>query len=51
MPELVGNCPRCGAQSITFDLTQDKLVGRRYRWMGIWEAFCVCRRCHCATIF
>ena len=51
MPELVGDCPRCGAQSITFDLTQDTLLGQRYRWMGVWEAFCVCRRCHLATIF
>lgn len=51
MPELVGTCPRCGAQSITFDLTQATLIGQRYSWMGIWEAFCVCRRCHRATIF
>ena len=51
MSELVGNCPRCSAQAITFDLTQDKLLGESYGWMGIWEAFCVCRRCHRATIF
>ena len=51
MTELVGNCPRCGAQSITFDLTQDTRVGQWYDWMGVWEAFCVCRQCHRATIF
>ena len=51
MSELVGNCPRCNTQAITFDLTQDTLVGESYGWMGIWEAFCVCRRCHGATIF
>ena len=36
---------------LRFDLTQDTLLGQRYRWMGVWEAFCVCRRCHLATIF
>ena len=51
MSELVGNCPRCNTQAITFDLTQDTLVGESYGWMGIWEAFCVCRLCHGATIF
>ena len=51
MSEFVGTCPRCNTQAITFDLTQDTLVGESYGWMGIWEAFCVCRRCHHATIF
>ena len=51
MSELVGDCPRCNTQAITFNLTQDTLLYQRYGWMGVWEAFCVCRRCHRATIF
>ena len=26
-------------------------IEKQYGWMGVWEAFCVCRRCHLATIF
>ena len=48
MSELVGNCPRCNAQDITFDLPENMLVDSV---AGTWEAFCVCRRCHGATIF
>ena len=54
MAELVGNCPRCNAQDITFDLTQDTLIDKSSVMEGVagaWEAFCVCRRCHRATIF
>ena len=55
MAELVGNCPRCKAQEITFGLTQDNLIekssGVDGMTAGTWEAFCVCRRCHRATIF
>ena len=55
MAELVANCPRCGAQSITFDLTQSTLIDSvsdlNGMTAGAWEAFCVCRRCHGATIF
>ena len=52
MSELVGNCPRCNTQAITFDLTQDTLL-KNESWIdiGVWETFCVCRRCHRATIF
>jgi hypothetical protein len=51
MPELVADCPRCGARRITFDLTQDLLFDRRYRWQEWYEAFCVCRHCHRSTVF
>ena len=35
-----------------FDLTQDTLI-KNESWIdiGVWETFCVCRRCHRATIF
>ena len=55
MTELVGNCPRCKAQEITFGLTQDNLIekwsGLEGMTAGTWEAFCVCLRCYRATIF
>ena len=49
--ELVANCPRCGAQSITFDLTQEHHYRTDYGWQYWFEAFCVCRRCKRSTIF
>jgi hypothetical protein len=52
MAELVANCPRCGAKSITFDVKELNLVGREDGWDGtsrgwlkIYEAFAVCRAC------
>ena len=46
MTLLDANCPRCGAQRMTFDLTQETRAPS-----GKWETFCVCRRCELATIF
>jgi hypothetical protein len=51
MSELVADCPRCGAQQITFDLTQDNITHTVYNWQRWFEAFCVCRHCNKATIF
>lgn len=51
MSELVCNCPRCGTAKITFDLRASIKVGYRYNWQNQYEAFCVCRNCHKATIF
>jgi len=51
MAELVANCPRCKAQSITFDvkafnfLEKDEYSGEHY------EVFGICRRCSRGTIF
>jgi len=51
MAELVANCPRCEAQSITFDvkafnfLEKDEYSGEHY------EVFGICRRCSQGTIF
>lgn len=51
MAELVADCSRCGSRRITFDLTQENLVGVKYNWQQWYEAFCVCRNCRRATIF
>jgi transcription elongation factor Elf1 len=49
---LVGDCPRCGASRITFDLTsQTGVVEVRYDWQHWYEAFCICRHCGHRTIF
>jgi uncharacterized protein DUF4145 len=52
MAELVANCPRCGAQSITMNVTavnflrKDTLSGELH-----YEAFGVCRNCFRGTTF
>lgn len=52
MPELVANCPRCGARHITFDvLSAIKVVQNRYGWQNWYEAFAVCRHCSASTVF
>jgi hypothetical protein len=51
MAELVARCPRCGARHITFDVTGSTRVDSNYGWQTIHEAFCVCRHCHCSTVF
>lgn len=50
MSEIVADCPRCGAGHITFDLNAQNLFLTRYNWQNWYEAFCVCRKCHRATI-
>jgi hypothetical protein len=51
MPELVANCPRCGANRITFDLNAAIKTGQRYGWQFWYEAFCICRQCRRSTTF
>jgi hypothetical protein len=51
MAELVADCPRCGANKITFDLTQAIVVRFEYNWKHWYETFCVCRQCSRSTIF
>lgn len=51
MSELVTDCPRCGANKITFDLLAATMVGVQYNWQRWYEAFCVCRHCAKSTIF
>lgn len=51
MPELVANCPRCGAQHISFDIKQAHITRVEYGWQNWYETFCICRHCRRATIF
>lgn len=46
MPEIVHDCPRCGAKKITFDMLESIQAPT-----GVWEVFSVCRSCGGATIF
>ena len=51
MSELVANCPRCGANKITFDLRSAIQTAQYYGWQFRYEAFCICRQCRRSTIF
>ena len=51
MSELVANCPRCGANKITFDLPSAIQTRQCYGWQFWYEAFCICRQCRRSTIF
>ncbi len=48
---LIDDCPRCGAQHVTFNVHGDLLLEVEQGWRTRHEAFCECRRCHRATIF
>src|SRR6266511_506027 len=51
MAELVANCPRCRAASITFDVTALAPAGVQHDWQHFFEVFGICRRCARSTIF
>lgn len=51
MAELVADCPRCGASSVTFDVKASNQRPREYDWELCYELFAVCRHCHKATTF
>lgn len=51
MSELVANCPRCGANQITFDLISGIPTRVLYDWQHWYEAFCICRNCKKSTVF
>jgi hypothetical protein len=51
MAEIVANCPRCGAQHITFDVKAVNLTHVRYGWQHFYEAFGICRNCASSTTF
>ena len=51
MSELVADCPRCGANKITFDVTQEHFIRSKYDWQYWYEAFCICRHCKRSTTF
>jgi len=51
MSELVADCPRCGANKITFDLVSAIKTRLEYSWQNWYEAFCICRQCRRSTVF
>ena len=51
MAIIIHDCPRCKAAHMTFDVSQELIVGRKYNWQRIYELFCVCRGCHKSTTF
>ena len=48
---LVSDCPRCGANSITFDVKAQVYRFTNYDWQNWYEIFCVCRHCKRPTIY
>jgi hypothetical protein len=51
MPELVANCPRCGAQQHTCDVVAMLPTVMQHGWQHWYEAFAVCRNCSRSTVF
>ena len=51
MSMLVANCPRCRANSITFDVRAQVYRQTAHGWQNWYEVFCVCRACARPTIF
>ncbi len=51
MSELVANCPRCGANQMTFDLVNQLPLYVKYDWQYWFEAFCICRACNRSSVF
>ncbi|MEX0663113.1 MAG: DUF4145 domain-containing protein [Balneolaceae bacterium] len=50
MAELVADCPRCGANRITFNLLSSITV-KVNGWKHWYEVFSICRQCHHSTVF
>ncbi|MCK2046014.1 DUF4145 domain-containing protein [Chromohalobacter moromii] len=51
MAELVADCPRCGANKITFDLSSAIKTRQLHGWQFWYEAFSICRQCLRSTVF
>ena len=51
MSMLVADCPRCGANSITFDIGAQVFRYSHYGWQKFYEIFSICRQCSSPTIF
>lgn len=50
MPTVVTDCPRCGANQMTFDAIADVYVGQSYGWQSHHEVTVNCRRCRRPSI-
>lgn len=52
MSELVADCLRCKSNRITFELRSAIFIRKNvHGWQNWYEAFCICRHCHRATVF
>jgi Domain of unknown function (DUF4145) len=51
MSFIVADCPRCGANQITFDVTAQAFYKIEFGWRYVFEIFCICRACRRPTIF
>ena len=51
MSVLVADCPRCGAERMSFDVKAELFRYSQYGWQNWYELFCVCRNCRSGTIF
>src|SRR5689334_19381929 len=50
MSIAVADCPRCGAEHMTFDVVADLYVRSEYGWKRYFEICSICRRCHRTSI-
>ncbi len=53
MSLLIANCPRCGAENITFDVKSQVYAGQSssFDWQTLFEVFSNCRNCSKPSIF
>jgi hypothetical protein len=52
MAIMIADCPRCGAEKMTFDVTgQTRTIAIIYDWQRWFEVFSICRHCHKSTVF
>lgn len=51
MPDLVADCPRCGARKHTFAVKAVLLLGMQHGWQHWYEAFGICGNCSRSTVF
>lgn len=51
MIEIVGNCPRCGAAKITFEVRSFNLLRVDHGWLHWFDFFCICKHCSQSIVF
>lgn len=51
MTQMVDDCPRCKAKSITFDVSGSEIIAIEYGWKQYFEIFGRCKNCLRCTIF
>ena len=51
VPILVADCPRCGAQRMTFAAKAANEIATEYGWQRRYEVFAICSDCSASTVF